>query len=279
MLYSRHLELYEQYLTALLQLYERHCPCFCARLALASMEQDFDHLINSSIGTQHGVSLAILPIVHPRQRDDLAELIEIHIPWSSVHPLLGSILAPRVPQICLETTLSFLRYLRSDGHSVKTRKSLKPLLKSSYFTRLKMRPWLSRVRKRQHHHSNGHKLLGGARLRSAWWGNYPFRPYNDHIPLCFFSYRSEYVTNYDLCYTYRYALRLLPIFLAKAPPDSQLASIAADCTFNLFCTAYPRDTRKARGSIKQYLSRCRSIRTMLSMEKSAVHGMNTMNVD
>ena len=74
-------------------------------------------------------------------------MTEINILKSGVHPLLASILAPRVPQIHLEMAISCLQYLRSGSHSVKSRKSLKPLLKASYLTRLKMRPSLSRFRK------------------------------------------------------------------------------------------------------------------------------------
>jgi len=187
---------------------------------------------------------------------------------SGVHPLLASILAPRVPQIHLETALSCLRYLQSGGHSVKSRKSLKPLLKSRYFTRLKMRPSLSRFRKRRHHHSSWRCLLNEQDFHSTWWGDYHRGPSNYiprlgksgvRVPLCFFSYRSEYASNYDLWYTYRCALQLLPRVLANVPPDSHLASIATNCIFNFFCTAYPQETRKAKESIERYLHRCRPI--------------------
>jgi len=166
---------------------------------------------------------------------------------SGLHPLLASILAPRVPQIHLETALSCLPYLQSGGHSVKSRKSLKPLRKSRYFTRLKMRPSLSRFRKRRHHHSSGRYLLEQRNLHSMWWGDYPERP-SDYVfrkvnrdykhgipvPLCVLSYRSEYASNYDLWYTYRCALQLLPLILVNAPPDSHLASIATNCIFGSF---------------------------------------------
>ena len=201
-----------------------------------------------------------------------------------IHPLLVSILAPRLPQICLETAVSCLRHLQSGGHSVKTRRSLKPLLQSSHFTRLKMRPWLSRFRKRQHCHSNWHCSLNEQDLRSTWWANDPHRPKHSangriQVPLRSFSYPSEYASNYDLWCTYRYALQLLPISLANAPPDSRLASIAADCTFNSFCTAYPRETRKAKKSITQYLSQYRPIRTTPLGDRSVFYGMQAMDVD
>jgi len=150
--------------------------------------------------------LALVPIVHPqRWGPDDPELTEIYIPESGVHPLLASILAPRVPKIHLETALSCLRYLQSGGHSVKSRKSLKPFLGSRYFTRLKMRPSLSRFRKRRHHHSSGRCLLDEQDFHSMWWGDHPERPYDSirrkigvRVPLRFFSYRSEYASNYDL---------------------------------------------------------------------------------
>ena len=200
-----------------------------------------------------------------------------------MHPLLASVLAPQVPKICKETAISCLRYLQSGGHSVKTRKSLKPLLRPSHFTRSKMQPWLSCFRKRRHRHSSGHCGLGKRRLRSAWWGNHPERPsdYKNRIqvPLRFFSYRSEYRSDYDLWYTYRIALRLLPVFLAEAPTDCQLASFADDCIFSSFCTAYPRETKKAKKSITQYLHRCRPIRAMPLGRRITVDGMNPMDVD
>ena len=129
-----------------------------------------------------------------------------------------------------------------------------------------MRPWLSRFQKRQHLHSSWHCGLDERRLHSAWWGNHLQRP-NVHrirIPFRFFSCRSQYRSNYDLWCTYYYALLLLPFFLAKAPPNSRLASIAADCIFNSLCTAYPLETRTAKKSITQYLSRCRPIKAMPS---------------
>jgi len=195
-----------------------------------------------------------------------------------------SILAPRVPQIHLETALSCLRYLQSGGHSIKSRKSLKPLLKSRYFTRLKMRPSLSRFRNRRHRHLSRRCLLDEQDFHSTWWGNHRERPYDGingisgvFVPLCFFSYQTECVSNYDLWYTYRYTLQLLPLVLVNAPPDSHLASIATNCIFNLFCTAHPRETRKAKKSIAQYLSRCRPIRAI--RERVVVDVMSGMNVD
>jgi len=191
---------------------------------------------------------------------------------SGVHPLLASILAPRVPQTCQETAISCIRYLQSGGHSVKSRKSLKPLLKSRYFTRLKMLPSLSRFRKRRHRHSSGRCLLDEQDLHSMWWDDHPERPYDRirrkigvRVPLRFFSYRSEYASNYDLWYTYQCALQLLPLVLANAPPDSHLASIATNCTFNSFCTAYPQETKKAKKSMERYLSRCWPIRAIREM--------------
>ena len=271
MLYSRHLWLYQQYATALLRLYERHCPGFCVILTLVAVKQDIHRLHNLSTGFRYDhddICLRISPIIH-RQRWDPNEpkLIDIDIPSrlldSGVHPLLASILTPQIPQIWLETAVSCLRYIQSGGHSVKTRKSLKPLLKSGYFTRLKMRPWVSRFRKRQYHHPSGDRGIDKQDLCSAWWGYDPHRPTtNDFlvskrrlpVPFRSFSYRPEYVSNYDLWCTYRYALLLLPILLTESPPDSQLTSIAADCIFNSFCTAYPRETRKAKQSITRYLS-------------------------
>ena len=202
----------------------------------------------------------------------------------SVHPLLASILAPRIPQIHLETALSCLRYLQSGGHSVKSRKSLKPLLKSRYFTGLKMRPSLSRFRNRRHRHLSRRCLLDEQDFHSTWWGDHRRRPYDFIygksgvlVPLCFFSYRTECASNHDLWYTYRYALLILPFVLVNAPPDSHLASIATNCTFSTFCTAYPRETRKAKKYITQYLSRCRPIRAI--RERVVVDVMSGMNVD
>ena len=230
---------------------------------------------------------ALIPIVHPQRWDPGdPELTRAsgYVSRSGVHPLLASILAPRVPQIHLETALSCLRYLQSGGHSVKTRKSLKPLLKSSYFTRLKMRPSLSRFKKRRHHHSSGRCLLDEQDFHSMWWGDHPERPYDSirrkigvRVPLRFFSYRLEYASNYDLWCTYRYALQLLPLVLANSPPDSHLVFIATNCIFNSFCTAYPRETRKAKKSITRYLSRCRPIRAI--RERVVVDVMSGMNVD
>ena len=235
-------------------------------------------------------AFALVPIVHPQRWDpDDPKLTEINTLVSRVHPLLASILAPRIPQIHLETAISCLRYLQSGGHSVKSRKSLKPLLRSRYFTRLKMRPSLSRFRKR-HHHSSGRCLLDEQDLYSTWWGDHPKRP-KDYIirknnmglklgirvPLYFYSVRSKYASNYELWYTYRYALQLLPLVLANAPPDSHLRFIATNCRFSSFCTAYPRETKKAKKSIAQYLSRCRPIRAI--RERVVVDVMSGMNVD
>jgi len=149
-----------------------------------------------------------------------------------------------------------------------------------------MRPSLSRFRKRRYCHSSGCYFLDIKDLRSTWWGDHPERPNyyfrrlgreGVQVPLYFFSYRSEYASNYDLWYTYRYALQLLPIVLANSPPDSHLTSIATDCIFNSFCIAYPQETRKAKKSIVQYVSRCRPIRA--TRERVVVDVMSGMNVD
>jgi len=291
-LYSRQLGLYEQYVPPLLHLYERYCPGFCARLALTYQGRD---LHGSSTEIWWDKPSILAPIAHPQQYHDLEDLTEIFIPEimleSGVHPLLASILAPRVPQIHMETALSCLRYLQFGGHSVKSRKSLKSILKSRYFTRLKMRPSLARFRKRRHHHSSWRYLLEKRDFHSMWWGDYRKRPsewvflmfsrdFKHSIrvpPLHFFSYQSEYASNYDLWYTYQSALQLLPLVLVNAPHDSHLASIATNCTFNTFCTAYPRETRKAKKSITRYLSRCRPIRAI--RERAVVDVMSGMNVD
>jgi len=230
----------------------------------------------------------LAPIVHPQRYHDLNDLVFFSISGSvrelGVHLLLASILAPQVPQIHLETALSCLRYLQSGGHSVKSRKSLKSLLKSRYFTRLKMRPSLSRFRNRRHRHLSRRCLLDVQDLHSTWWGDHWERPYNSIygksgvlVPLCFFSYRLKYASNYDLWRTYRYALQLLPLVLANAPPDSHLRFIARNCIFSTFCTTHPQETRKAKKSITQYLSRCRPIRAI--RERVAVDVMSGMNVD
>ena len=155
-----------------------------------------------------------------------------------------------------------------------------------------MRPSLSRFRSRRHYHSSGRYLMDKGRLRSEWWGNHLMRP-NDRIqykvnmipksgvvvPLCFFSYRSKYASNYDLWRAYQYALQLLPIVFANALPDSNLASIATNCIFNSFCTAYPQETRIAKESIAQYLHRCRPIRARPLRGRIIMDGMDGMDVD
>jgi len=210
------------------------------------------------------------------------------MPESGVHLLLASILAPWVPQIHLETAISCLRYLQSSGHSVKSRKSLKPLLKSSYFTRLKMRPSLSRFQKRRHHHSSVRCLLDEQDFHSTWWGDYHHRPcdYIEQVdktgvlvPLRFFSYQSQYASNYDLWCTYRHALQLLPPVLANSPPDPHLAFIATNCIFNSVCTAYPQETRRAKKSIARYLCRCGPIGAMPSRGRVVGDIMSGMDVD
>jgi len=266
MLCKRHLQLYGQYVPALLQLYEQYCPGYCAILTLACVEQNLSRVLNRfKIRWCHQLALAISPIVHPQRWDpDGPVLTGIRLE-TRLHPLLVSILAPWVPQIHLEAAISCLRYLQAGGHSVKSRKSLKPLLKSRYFTRLKMRPSLSRFRNRRHQHSSMLYFLNKEDLRSTWWketgmerlGTFIVQRFKIGVlvPVRFFSYRSQYASSYGLWYTYRYALGLLPVFLANVPPDSQLASIAANCIFSSFCTAYPQETKEAKKSIAQYLSR------------------------
>ena len=287
-LYIRHLQLYGQYVPALLELYERHCPGYCAILILAFIEQDLFRILNRfKLRWCSHLASSISPIVHPRQwgpHDPKLTRIWLE---PRVHSLLLSILASQVPQIRLETASSCLHYLQSGGHSVKSRKSLKPLPRSSYFTRLKMRPSLSRFRKRRHCYSSWHCLLEKQDLRSTWWGNNSKRPhdYNElldkkgvRVPFRYFSYRSEYASNYDLWYTYQYSLLLLPIFLANSPPDSHLASIATNCIFSSFCTAYPLETREAKKSILHYVSRCRPIRALSPKGRIVVNDMNAMDV-
>jgi len=279
-LYDHHLGLYERYLKALLELSERHCPGVSALLALLCMGQDLYRLLNwHNWSFLDGSCFSMSPIFHPQPWDpDGPELTNIYVldlllP-AGIHPIQRSILNSWVPKICLETVLSFLRYLRYGGHSFQTRKSLKPLVKSSYFKRLKVQPWLSCVRKRRQRRFGGVCVLGKQHLR-VWWDDtlVQFCPYlrgTNSASLRFFSYRTKYATNYDLWYTYRHALQLLPIFLAKAPPDSQLAARASNCIFNSFCTAYPQDTRKAKKALKHYLSRCRPIK-MLPIRTVVVH--------
>jgi len=147
---------------------------------------------------------------------------------------------------------------------------------------LKLRPWLSHFRKRQHRHSSVRCLLHKQYLLSEWWGNYPlaYRPHDEivgtvdkiRVSVRCFTYRLKYASNYDLWCTYRYALLLLPLFLANAPPDLQLASAAANCIFNSFCTAYPQETRKTKKSITRYLSRCRPTIAMPSDGRISVDG-------
>jgi len=235
--------------------------------------------------------LVLAPIVHPQRWDpDGPELTKINIPESAFHPLLASIFAPRVPEIHLETALSCLRYLQSSGHSVKTRKSLKPLLKSSYFTRLKIRPSLSHFRKRRHHYSSRRCFLDEQDLHSMWWGDHPKRPkdwidcvedykFGIRLPLYFSSYRSKYASNYELWYTYRCALKFLPLVLENSPSDSHLASIATNSIFSSFCTAYPQETRRAKKSIVHYLRRCRPIRAMPSRGRIVWDIMSGMDID
>ena len=226
--------------------------------------------------------MVISPIVHPqRWHPDNFELVKLPLSLT-VHPLLAPILTARVPKTCRETTMFCLRYLQSGGHSVKTRNSLKPLLKSGYFTSL------LRFRTRPRRHPSRRCLLVYQDLRSMWWGNHPERPisyirrldkFGVEVPISFFSFRSEYASNYDPWYTYRHALVIFPVLLLNAPPDSQLASMAANCIFGSFCTAYPRETRKAKMAITQYLSRCRPIRAMPSGKRNFVEGTNGMDVD
>jgi len=116
------------------------------------------------------LSLVISPIVHPqRWHPDNFELVKLPLSLT-VHPLLAPILTARVPKTCRETTMFCLRYLQSGGHSVKTRNSLKPLLKSGYFTSL------LRFRTRPRRHPSRRCLLVYQDLRSMWWGDHPERP-------------------------------------------------------------------------------------------------------
>ena len=292
-LYTQHLQVYEQYLTALLQLYEQNCPGVRAILALVSVEEDFDRPLTSFIGfpSDELVCLPISPIVHPQQwGPEDPKMTEMTVPYgvlhSGVHPLLASILAPQVPEICLETSSFCLRYLQAGGHPFEARKPSMPLLGSHYFTRLKLRPWLSHLRNRRHRHSSGNFFIARQGLHSVWWDSdlliHLQRKNSSHknrirVPLRFFSCRSEYSSNYDLWCTYQCALILLPFVLANAPPDSHLASIANNCIFNSFCTAYPQETRRAKKSITQYLSRCRPIRAI--RERVVVDGMDGMDTD
>jgi len=150
-----------------------------------------------------------------------------------------------------------------------------------------MQPSLSRFRKMRQRHSSRRCLLDKQDVRSTWWGNHLIRPkdYIGHksgvlVPLSFFGHRSKYASNYDLWDTYRYALLLLPLVFANSPPDSCLTSIATDCIFSSFCTAYPQETRKAKKSIVQYLRRCRPIRASRPLRgRIVVDGMDEMDVD
>ena len=286
MLCSRHLELYEQCVPPLLQLYEQHCPGFFALLALDCKGQGLRRLFTE---IWWETPLVLAPIVHPQRWDpDGPELTNIDIPEPGVHPLLTFILAPRVLQIHLEIAISCLCYLQTGGHSFKSRKSLKLLLKSRYFTRLKMRPSLSRFRKKRHHYSSGRCLLDEQDFHSTWWGDYNQRPcdYVEQVdkrgvlvPLRFFSYQSQYASNYDLWCTYRHALQLLSPVLANSPPDPRLAFIATNCIFNFFCTAYPQETRRAKKSIARYLCRCGSIGAMPLRGRIVGDIMSGMEVD
>jgi len=195
--------------------------------------------------------------------------------FSGLHPILASILDPWVPKICCETALSCLRYFCFGGHSIKTRKSLDPLWKAGYFRRLKIRPWRSRVQRRLgSRHIRLHERRVCYQDLYVWWdrhmvlhrvakncpeGHIGNGSTNQRVPTRFFCYRTEYANNYDLWYTYPYALKNLPLFLAKAPPDLQLATCAAECVFNSFYTAYPQETRKAKKAMTRHLSQCQPI--------------------
>ena len=166
--------------------------------------------------------------------------------FSGLHPILASILDPWVPNTCCETALSCLRYLCFGGHSIKTRKSLDPLWKAGYFRRLKIRPWRSRVQR--HLGSRLYERWVCYQDLYVWWdrhmvlhrvakncpeGHIGNGSTNQKVPTRFFRYRTEYANNYDLWYTYPYALKNLPLFLAKALPDLQLATCAAECVSTL----------------------------------------------
>jgi len=201
-LYDRHLGLYEQYVTGVLQLYEQRSPGFCAIFALIYKGRNL-HRLYTEIWWRQPFVLG--PIIHPKRHSDDPTMIflEPSVLNSGVHPLLASILTPRAPKMHLETALSCLRYLQSGGHSFKTRKSRKPLLQSSHFMKLKMRPSLSHFRNRRHRHSSRRCFLHSEDLCSIWWRNHPNRPeeyihgrFCMFVSLSFFSYRKEYRSTY-----------------------------------------------------------------------------------
>jgi len=272
---------------------ERHCPGVSALLSLFHMDQDLYRLFDWN-ESYTNYSFTMAPIVHPRRLgpDESLTNIPIYALFlpSGLHPTLASLLVPQVPKICTEVALSCLRYLRSGGHSADSRKSLKPLFKSTYFKKLKLGPWLSRVRRIQHHHVVGHYVGIKQDLRVSWDNNLVEEFFKGevlasglvkrHVPYHFFDYRTKYASNYDLWYTYRFALQTLSIFLEKASPDSQLTTLAADCVFNSFCTAYPRETRKARKAIARYRSRCRLLKELQLRTEVVGDGINgPMDVD
>ena len=158
------------------------------------------------------------------------------------------------------------------------------------FQKLKLGPWLSRVRRIQHHHVVGHYVGIKQDLRVSWDNNLVEEFFKGevlasglvkrHVPYHFFDYQTKYASNYDLWYTYRFALQTLSIFLEKASPDSQLTTLAADCIFNSFCTAYSRETRKARTAIARYRSRCRLLKELPLRTEVVGDGTNgPMDVD
>ena len=305
MLYDHHLKLYESYLKGLIPLYERHCPGFSALLALICMGHDLIRLFNwREDSWDDGSCFTMTPILRPQRWDPksptLTSFSLLHtLLRSGVHSILESTISPLLPRICRETSLSLLRYLRSGGHSnlKKTRKSLKSLVKLSYFKRLKIHPWLSRIRKKlprsslpdsdsvwvekQGLHGWFHDNLSSLRSRS-------FRRFltTKEVPCRSFNYRTEYASNYDLWYTYRYALKTLPLFLAEASTDRELAAYAADCVFNSFCTAHHKETRNAKKAIARYVARCppprtrsRAIKDGLDVNRMDVKGMDVDGMD
>ena len=294
-LYNYHLKLYEQYFKKVLPICEQHCPGVSALLALVYIDQDLYHLFDRNEDYSTDISFVMAPIVHPKRLGPHQSRTQIHILTlcmsSGLHPLLASLLAPQVPSICTEVALSCLHYLRSGGHCVDSLKSLKPLVKSTYFKKLKLRPWLSRLRRIQHRHVIGHRVGIKQDLRVSWddalvktrFGSRVLASgwiSKSQVPCQFFDYRTKYASNYDLWYTYRYALQTLPIFLEKASPNSQLATLAVGCIFNIFCTAYPRETRKARKAIARYRSRCRVLKELPLRTGVVGDGINDpMDVD
>ena len=302
-IYWHHLTLYEEYVHGLIVLYERHCPGFSALLALIVMGHDLSRLLNwREDSWDDGSCFTLTPILHPQQLDaqspTLISFAMLHILLrSGDHSILGSAMGRIFSRIRRETIFSLLRYLQSGGHSnLKTRTSLKALLKPSYFKRLKLQPWLSRIRKRYGRSSiSGDSIWVEQQHLHGWFhDNIPslqshsFRRILEtkEVPGRSFNYRREYATNYDLWYTYRYALKILPLFLAQMLTNRELAAYAADCVFNSFCTAHPKETRNAKKAIARYVARCppprtrsRAIKDGMDVNRMDVGGMDADGMD